>query len=621
MSLESEWSLETARRVYRLRRADTWYLDLNEDGELCLVLDGRVITFSEIINRVADQLLGNVGAAKSDFHVPSFTLRIPQLIERYVKKLRAAFDDVFQNNDYGGSFLPVYPIKVNPMKTVVKTILKSDSTYGLEAGTKSELLLILKELRNERHRLVVCNGVKDNEYMNIVKVALEQGYRVWVSVESVEETIMALEMIPLNQLKLILRLKPYVKLHGHWGDSTGRNARFGLGIHELKQVMSLLKTRDATRCVVAVHAHPGSQLVDPEDFREHALFLANAYRYLRDAGFKELRVINLGGGMPINYEGSLPEDSLSTIIDSIVKGITEVLNGEDTPDLMVEYGRFITAAWSIILVDILDAWSTCPMNDSDTPLIRQELNSLKDRLSQSKNIETKELLRIWKTWCNEIERKISEMDFDKLYDRELLFYRAKQLMRKIFVLRDDWEEFHDDPHVKELLAPDWILLGNFSVFNSVCDFILVRQYFPMIPIKFLNQRPESIVRLIDITCDSDGEISIFSPLKHEQQFYTKDYFPLTTKNKKVSLNGFPVGNVLKMKGTHVAIALVGAYQDIIEFDHNLIGDLPDVEIHLKDDGEWEVKVIVGAQSIKDLVKEVGYDIPIDSHPYIKRKRP
>jgi arginine decarboxylase len=160
------------------------------------------------------------------------------------------------------------------------------------------------------------------------------------------------------------------------------------------------------------------------------------------------------------------------------------------------------------------------------------------------------------------------------------------------------------------------VIGNFSIFNSACDYVLVKQHFPVLPIIDLHVRPETTVRLVDITCDSDGEISQFHRKETEEVWFTQDFRPLTLTRAGMG-EGIPVGHLNNVHGSYFAIALTGAYQDVIEMNHNLLGDLPDVELLLTKDKKWQVRWLTGAESMEDLLEEMGYvGFDIDEDPYM-----
>ncbi|NHJ31878.1 MAG: hypothetical protein FK732_03355, partial [Asgard group archaeon] len=221
----------------------------------------------------------------------------------------------------------------------------------------------------------------------------------------------------------------------------------------------------------------------------------------------------------------------------------------------------------------------------------------------------RDVLKKWSSW----ERRKPPLDYlDGFNDYEYIALELKRELRKRFFEFDDFEKHLDKLETKSLLKPEYTVQGNFSVFNSIGDLVLVKQYFPVIPISNLNVQPKTIVRLFDITCDSDGEVAIYHPPISDKKLFTEDDF-LLTFIKPQKLGGFPVGNLKELKDGYLIIPLAGAYQDIVEFDHNLLGDLPDVLVAL--DGEWLIELLNGAQSISSILADVGFDCDVDDDPY------
>ncbi|MDH5647461.1 MAG: hypothetical protein OEZ01_15735, partial [Candidatus Heimdallarchaeota archaeon] len=507
-------------------------------------------------------------------------------------------------------FKPLYPIKVNQRKREINTVVKSHSDYGLEAGTKSELLLILNELIDNRSRLIMCNGVKDFEYVNIIKQSLDENYMIYISIESTDELHRVLNQIDKNKLQLIFRIKPYVNTEGHWSISTGRNSKFGLSINELKKIQDILRDRHQEDLLIGIHSHPGSQVEDLDDLQNYITFLVNTYIQLYKDGFTNIRIINYGGGLPINYDSNLPSGLIENYCQLIVKTSIKLIadSGIDIyhPNIMIEAGRAVTALSAMVLIRPLEVKSIFPNNIPDI----EEKSIIEKYLGDMEFSSPEEILKYWIKWNN----KINSISYHDLLNFELDTGIIKKYLRsKLFNLPNFEEHIHSLAYTK-LMNPDHYIVGNFSVFNSVCDSVLVNQYFPIIPTSDLDKQPELLIRLTDITCDSDGEISTFRTKKSEKVLTTQNGYPLTS-SKVIEWNGFPIGSIKNIKSSFIAIPLAGAYQDVIEFDHNLIGDLPDIEFSIEDDNII-LKKLSRAQSVKDIVKELGYDIEHEDDPYI-----
>jgi arginine decarboxylase len=592
-----KWKLEDSKLVYGVGSKDLDYLDINTEGKLELVLENQRISFEKIIKAFEE---------KTKYCDASFAIRIPQLISTQIKKLIASFAEAREKYNYQSKYYPIYPIKVNHSKFIIETIIKTHPTYGFESGTKSEFILLLQTLKNEKPRLIMCNGAKDREYLQSIKEAIADGFKVCISIESEQEMIDTLDILPLENYQLAFRIKPYVTLHGHWGASSGRHSKFGLAIGELHNVIRVLREKKATHLPTMLHSHPGSQITDLDGFERFATFVAKVYELLHKEGFTNLKTINFGGGLPIDYDNRLDEDFMQKYAEIFVKVLSKKLP-KLQPIIMTESGRAITALSTIVIVKTIDRYSAFAETFYDKII---GVARWGEKTAEYKKVSSAgDVLKKWSKWDR---RKPPLDDLYELNDYEFMSLELKKELRKLFFGFDDFEKHLDKIEAKLLLKPEFAVQGNFSVFNSIGDLVLVKQYFPVIPIRSLNQQPETIVRLFDITCDSDGEVAIYHPPVSEKKLFTEDDFQLTF-TKPFSLGGFPVGDLKELKDSYLVIPLAGAYQDIVEFDHNLLGDLPDVLVAL--DGDWLIELLNGAQSISSILADVGFDCDVDDDPY------
>ena len=606
------WSIDKAKTVFGVGRNDLHFLDISESGELCVKLRDEQITIKEIVQKM------KVANDKTPGYVSSFTLRIPQLITYQIKKLRTTFERVFEELEYDGEFIGIYPVKVNQRSDFVTSVIRSDSEYGLEAGTKAELLLITAVIEKEKHRRIVCNGAKDPDYLRLIRESVEKGFKVGISIESLHEARMIVEHFDPAKTELIFRIKPYLNVEGHWSHSTGRDSKFGLSIHDLFNVVDLLTQTGFAESVSTILGHAGSQITDLKSFSRFGQFLTNLYARLRDMGLTKLENIDFGGGLAIDYTGKHPPDLMYQYATNLVQGVKEMLKESHgkhpSPNIMIESGRGITASAALVIVEALEVRSVFPAPGgkyySETAAAKE-----KEYLEKiSKVTELTNLVDIW----NEFHTHFGGMTLaglDAIFEREMIVGILERATREKLISLGI-QSFSSDKQVRSFWHPEHIAVGNFSVFNSIADYVLVQQHFPVVPISNLHVHPETTVRLVDITCDSDGEISHFYLQNTDKVWFTKDNRPLTMPGGKMG-DGIPVGVLDELPGSHFILALVGAYQDAIEMDHNLLGDLPDVELRLREDNTWGITWMTGAESIERLLKDVGYaDINVDEDPYM-----
>jgi len=571
-----KWTLDDSRLVYGVGQKDLHFLDINREGELCLALGRHRIKLAEVIQQAVKKL------QQESTRSSSFTLRVPQLISSQITKVLTAFGDAMKEQRYQGGFRAVYPLKANAARQVVRQVLTSSSMYGLEVGTKAELSLALNGLLDDKQRLLVCDGVKDEEYLEIVRQAILDGYRVWVSIESLNEARMSLERLPRERLELALRVKPYVLVEGPWSQAAGRNSKFGLAIHDLIEALELLKANHAESSVVAIHAHPGSQLSG--SVSAFAEFVARIYVYLHETGFSKLTTVDVGGGLPVDYDGHFESDATRSYAQSVVKAIADVVgNKQPQPIIMSEAGRVVTALHALLVIRILEARRVFPMplqGEAETSDLVKQVG-----LEFESGVDPRIILQAWQRWSNLMP---AHKEVDDLLRYERLSGVVKAQLRRKFVHSGDYESRLNNPLAQDLMRPECILVGDFAVFNGAIDHVLVDQYFPVLPINHLHEPPATLVRLVDVTGDSDGEISVYSPPTSKRHLFTQDDFPLTT-GRRQQWSGFPIGNLDTISGSYVVIALVGAYQDAIRMEARHVGALPDVELHVTDQGRWTIR--------------------------------
>jgi arginine decarboxylase len=609
---DEPWSIEKSKVVFGLARNDLHFLDISEEGDLCVKLGSQTITLQDVINQIKT-MNGHLAG-----YTASFTLRIPQLITYQIKKLRASFERVFEELDYGGKFKGIYPVKVNQRSDFVTTVIRSDSEYGLEAGTKSELLLIKAVTEHEKQRHIVCNGAKDPEYLKLIQECIDGGWNLGISIESLHEARLIVQYFKPATTNLILRIKPYLSVEGHWSHSTGRDSKFGLSIHDLYDVIDLFQQTGFLGSVKSILGHAGSQITDLDAFIRFGSFMTKLYQELRERGLSNLENIDFGGGLAIDYTSSSPPDFMYRYAHKIITGIKTQIEKEPgkhpEPNVMIESGRGLTALAALIIVEALEVRSVfpSPRGKHGSGIVSDEEEDYLKRIRDATRVE--EIVKIW----NDFHEHFSGMTLaglDFILEREtivgILEAATRERLREM-----DLKSYDSDHLERKLWYPEHIVIGNFSVFNSIADHVLVQQHFPVVPIKDLHRQPQSTIRLVDITCDSDGEISNFYRQDTDRVWFSRDDRPLTMPGGKMGI-GIPVGAIENIPGSYFVIPLVGAYQDAIEMDHNLLGDLPDVELALQEDNTWRVSWITGAESIEHLLQDAGYaNIDIDEDPYM-----
>ncbi|MDF1540336.1 MAG: hypothetical protein P1Q69_15685, partial [Candidatus Thorarchaeota archaeon] len=367
--------------------------------------------------------------------------------------------------------------------------------------------------------------------------------------------------------------------------------------------------------VTTILGHVGSQITAIEDFHSFAEFMTRVYYNLKDMGLDKLHRIDFGGGLPIDYTSSHAPNLMDLYARALIEGIQEEKGRHGTkrtpPDIMIESGRGLTALSTMVVVKALEVRSVFPIDSSLPKDLMKEKEAWTSKMMKAESFT--ELVETWSEFkATHIPSPESLMD---LHEREQMIGELRTEMRRELA-RVGRTNLRSDRMVESVWHPDHIVIGNFSVFNAAGDHVLVKQHFPIIPTRDLHVMPETTVRLVDITCDSDGEISQFHRKGVGEVWFTRDYRPLAMPNAEMG-TGIPVGVIKNVQGSYFVIALTGAYQDVIEMNHNLLGDLPDVKLVLTQDREWKVTWVSGAESMENILEDMGYfGIDLDEDPYM-----
>jgi arginine decarboxylase len=591
------WSIEQSKYIYGIGRSDLYFLDIDSQGRLCLRIGNTNVSLSSIVERFVKS--SRAGCS-------SFTLRIPLFAAERAASLTKAFRDVMKELSYRGRYLPLFPMKVNQHYDVVRAVLASDPKYGVEVGSKTEFLMARSILGQDKSRLIVCNGIKDRKYLRMIENAHDAGHSLLMCVENVPEVHLLVKSFPHGGIPIGIRVIPYVEPGGHWGASGGRHSKFGLTIHDLKTVIDVLRNNDLKKDVCSIHGHIGSQVTDLGSLRELAVFMMKVYSWLeRERGLTGLKMVDLGGGLPVDYEGIHHDVTLDSYAKTVVETVSTAcgnLGLTMVPSILTETGRAVTAHSSMILVRVLGHKRSSPAAGILTPNASEQIAKWTRTVQKAKDIAG--ILRAWSRLNKEIGSAAGNID--ALEQREQVLAHVKEIIRKRIV------EFGQS--AANIIPPEWsvypdvIALGNFSVFNSCLDHILADQHFPVIPITGLDREPETLVRLVDMTCDSDGEISTFVRRENIDgaQLVTSDSRPLTGPKSETAV-GIPIPSVEALKGSYFLIALTGAYQEAMASDPSLLGKLPDAVVGFKDNQVF-VACKNGDLSLTSKLRQNGFEV-------------
>lgn len=565
------WTTAQAEEYYGLRRWGAGHFNVDEKGYLCVQplgpAGGPSIRLMDVVKEAADE---------HGLRAP-LTIRMHDMLRRRVEELNECFHRAIESEGYIGRYRGVFPIKVNQLREVVEEILDAGRPYdyGLEAGSKPELLIALALLDREGD-LLICNGYKDDDYIRAALIGRRLGREVIIVVEQFSEVDAILRLAKETGVEPLIgfRVKLSVAGEGKWATSTGDNAKFGLTAAEIVAAARKIKRARMSHCVRLIHFHIGSQVPNIITIKKAVSEAARFYCELHKMGFP-LQYLDVGGGLGVDYDGSRTNFessmnySMAEYARDIVFNIKSVCEHSDTPvpDIISESGRAIVAAHSILIVEAVDRIVKIPENSETITARRREHKVIKDLLDSLKNKDRHGPLERFHDAQQKREEaanlfSLGYLDLETRARADTLYWQIckdiQQGLRREGYVPEDLESLNAQ------LTEQYVC--NFSVFQSLLDHWALGQLFPIAPIQHLNTEPSVDAILVDITCDSDGKISDFIDLEDVRQSIR--LHPIDPKHPY-----------------YLGIFLVGAYQDIMGDLHNLFGRVNEVHVFIDEDEE------------------------------------
>ena len=582
------WRIEDSAELYNITGWGLKYFSINDNGHVQVT--PREGCASVDLKELMDEL------QIRDITAPVL-LRFPDILDNRIEKISRCFKQAAEEYKYGAQNFIIYPIKVNQMSQVVDEIVSHGKKFniGLEAGSKPELHAVLATNIDE-HNLIICNGYKDENYVELALLAQKMGRRIFLVVEK------------LNELHLIARLakrigvRPNIGIRiklsssgsGKWEESGGDHSKFGLNSSELLEAVDALAKYKMEDCLKLIHFHIGSQITKIRRIKNALREATQFYVQLTKMGFS-IDFIDIGGGLGVDYDGtrssasensmnySIQEyanDAISAIVDACEK------NGLKQPNVITESGRSLSAHHSILIIETLETtqlpvWNDNEeVSDSDHELAR-ELYQIWDRLGQQSLLES---------WHDALQ--IREEALDR-FSLGMLDLHTRAQIEKLFwsVAREVNDIAKTMKHVPEELRISKMLpdkyFCNFSLFQSLPDSWAIDQMFPIMPISRLDEKPTRTATIQDVTCDSDGKINCF-----------------------ISSHGFsnalPIHPIKNGESYYLGVFLVGAYQEILGDMHNLFGDTNTVHVSVHKDG-YEIEQIIDGETVAEVLDYVQYN--------------
>lgn len=588
----SRWTSEQSAELYGIRNWGTGFFDISEKGDVVARPLGKD---SEVTISMTDIVAG-LKARGVDMPV---LIRFADILAARVRKINESFAKAMAEANYKACFRGVFPIKVNQQQQVVEDIVESGRAYhfGLEAGSKPELIAALAYIQDPE-ALIICNGYKDEEFIDLALYSLKMGIQTVMVVEMPSEVPLILARAKRMgvRARLGVRAKLATKGGGHWNESGGDRSQFGLNAAQIIDLVDLLRKEEALDCLEMLHYHLGSQIPNIRNIQAGIVEAGRMYVDLVREGAK-MGMLDVGGGLAVDYDGShsnFPSSANYTIEEytaDIVETIAKMTDaaGIAHPTIVSESGRATVAHHAVLLFNIFD-------------ISRFEMHATSEALQvPEKSHET--LRRLYEVNQSVNPKNLQECYHDAVFLRDeiraLFNQGAVSLRDRALAERMFWhivvrisEEIKDRKYIPDELqqletALADVYFGNFSVFQSLPDSWAIEQLFPIMPIHRLNEMPQRRAVLADITCDCDGKIDRFIDL-HD----VRKTLPLH------DMNGDEY---------YLGVFLVGAYQETLGDLHNLLGDTNVVSVRIGANGVIEYGEEVDGDTVADVLSYVEYD--------------
>jgi len=584
-----KWTIDDSKELYNINGWGTSYFGINDEGNVYVspCKDDVKIDLHEVMNELA---LRDVSSP--------VLLRFPDILDNRIEKTASCFKRAADEYGYNGENFVIYPIKVNQMQPVVEEIISHGKKFnlGLEAGSKPELHAVIA-VQCQSDSLIICNGYKDQSYIELALLAHKMGKRIFIVIEKLNELeVIARAAKKLNvKPNLGIRIKLASSGSGKWEDSGGDASKFGLTSSELLQALEILDKKGMHDCLRLIHFHIGSQITKIRRIQTALREASQFYIQLHKMGY-DVDFVDCGGGLGVDYDGTRSPSSESSVNYSIQEYVNDCIytfvdasnkNNIQHPNIITESGRSLTAHHSVLVIDVLETASLPEMKESFEPAENAH-QLVKDLYDIWDNLNQRSMLEDWHD-----AEQIREEALD-LFSHGLVDLKTRAEIESMFwsVCREINLIVKGLKHIpEELRRLDKLLADkyfcNFSIFQSLPDSWAIDQLFPIMPIQRLNERPTRSATLQDITCDSDGKISNFVTDRHVSHI-------------------LPVHTFHNNEQYYLGVFLVGAYQEILGDMHNLFGDTNAVHISVKD-GKYHIDQIFDGETVEDVLDYVQYN--------------
>lgn len=584
-----KWTIEDSNELYNMSGWGTSYFGINEKGDVYVTpcKDDTQIDLHDVMDELS---LRDI--------TPPVLLRFPDILDNRIEKTWSCFKKASDEYGFTGENFIIYPIKVNQMQPVVEEIISHGRKFnlGLEAGSKPELHAVIA-VQCQSDSLIICNGYKDQSYIELALLAQKMGKRIFIVVEKLNELeIIAKAAKKLNvRPNLGIRIKLASSGSGKWEESGGDASKFGLTSSELLKALEILEKKEMKDCLRLIHFHIGSQITKIRRIQTALREASQFYIQLHKMGYN-VDFVDCGGGLGVDYDGTRSPNSESSVNYSIQEYVNDCIytfveaanrNGIQHPNIITESGRSLSAHHSVLVIDVLETASLPEMDDEFEPGEASH-PLVKDLYDIWDNLNPRTMLEDWHD-AEQIRDEALDLfshgivDLQTRAEIERMYW---SVCREINSLAKSLKHTPEElKNLDKILADKYFC--NFSLFQSLPDAWAVDQLFPIVPLQRLNERPTRSATLQDITCDSDGKITNF------------------VTNRNIS-HILPVHTLRKNEPYYLGVFLVGAYQEILGDMHNLFGDTNAAHITVKD-GRYHIDQIFDGETVEKVLNYVQYN--------------
>ncbi len=584
-----KWRIEDSEELYNIKGWGASYFGINDKGHVVVtpLKDGVEVDLRELVDELA---LRDVTAP--------MLVRFPDILDNRIEKISHCFKRASEEYNYKAQNFIIYPIKVNQMKPVVEEVVSHGKKYnlGLEAGSKPELHAVIAT-NMDSDSLIICNGYKDESYIELALLAQKMGKRIFLVVEKMNELRLIAKIAKKLDMRpnIGIRIKLASSGSGKWEQSGGDASKFGLTSSELLEALDFLREKKMEDCLKLIHFHIGSQVTKIRHIQTALVESSQFYVQLHRLGFN-IEFVDIGGGLGVDYDGtrsgtnegsvnySIQEyvnDAISTLVDISDK------NNIPHPNIITESGRALSAYHSVLIFDVLETAHLPEWDDDidikpeDHELVR-ELYTIWDKLNQNTMLEAfHDAEQIRDESLNLFSHGL--VDLQTRAQIECLYW---SVMREVNHIAQNLKHTPDELRgLPKLLADKYFC--NFSLFQSLPDSWSIDQIFPIMPLQRLDEKPDKEATLQDITCDSDGKIASF----------------ITTRSVS---NYLPVHSLKQKEHYYLGVFLVGAYQEILGDMHNLFGDTNAVHISVDEKG-YSIDQVIDGETVAEVLDYVQFN--------------